>query len=70
MNISGSTLPTMVTGGDGAEVYSAALAKKQQEIEGQAALALIESATSATQGVQSENTGVTSTLGNHINIRV
>ncbi|WP_105188480.1 hypothetical protein [Pseudoalteromonas sp. T1lg48] len=70
MNISASTLPAMASRGDGAEVYSAALAKGHQELQGQAALALIESATNVTPSAQSENTGVTSTLGNHINIRV
>ena len=70
MNISASTLPAMASGGEGAEVYSAALSKKQQELEGQAALALIESAASVTQGAQSGAAAVTPTLGNHINIRV
>ena len=44
MNISGSNLPAMSGASQSGEVYSAALAKKQQKADGQAALTLIESA--------------------------
>ncbi|MEO2268670.1 hypothetical protein [Pseudoalteromonas pernae] len=70
MNISGGTLPAMSGSGQGAEIYSAALAKKRQQADGQAAIALIESAANVTRAAQSPSAGVTSTLGNNINIHV
>lgn len=44
MNISGGNLPAMSSSGQGGEVYTAALSKKQQLADGAAALALIEGA--------------------------
>ncbi len=70
MNISGGSLPVMSDSGQGAEIYSAALAKKRQQADGQAAIALIESAANVTRVAQSPSAGVTSTLGNNINIHV
>ncbi|GEM_PF-361895 len=70
MNISGSSLPAMSTADQGAEVYSAALAKKRQQADGQAALALIESAGNVTKAAQSPAASTTATLGNNINIHV
>ncbi|MEI5639634.1 MULTISPECIES: hypothetical protein [unclassified Pseudoalteromonas] len=66
MNISGSNLPAMSGAGQSGEVYSAALAKKQQKADGQAALALIESAGN-TASAQTPTKSVTATLGNNIN---
>ena len=43
MNISGASLPTM-NSSESAEVLSASLAKRQQQADGKAAIALIESA--------------------------
>ncbi len=70
MNISGSTLPSMGAS-ESAEVYSAALAKKQQQADGQAAIALIESAANVTQAAaQTPAQSVTANLGNNINVWV
>ena len=66
MNISGSNLPAMSGASQSGEVYSAALAKKQQKADGQAALALIESAGN-TASAQIPAKSVTATLGNNIN---
>lgn len=66
MNISGSNLPAMSGASQSGEVYSAALAKKQQKADGQAALALIESAGSSA-AAQTPAKSVTATLGNNIN---
>ncbi|AOT09872.1 MULTISPECIES: hypothetical protein [Pseudoalteromonas] len=67
MNISGSNLPAMSGAGPGGEVYSASLAKKQQQADGRAALALIESAGSSA-AAQTPAKSVTATLGNNINV--
>ena len=69
MNISGSSLPAMSGGGESAEVYSASLAKKQQKVEGAAALALIEGAASSSVA-QTPAKSVTATLGNNVNVYV
>ncbi len=65
MNISGGNRPAMSSSGQGGEVYTAALSKKQQFADGAAALALIEGPaqpTSAPSPAQS----VTATLGNTV----
>ncbi|WP_409424516.1 hypothetical protein [Pseudoalteromonas sp. RW-H-Ap-1] len=69
MNISGGNLPTIPGAGQGAEVLTAALSKKQQQADGAAALALIEGAAQATSA-QSPAQSVTATLGNNINVYV
>ncbi len=48
------------------EILSASLAKKQQTIEGQMVLSLIESSTVPTQS----NVATSPTLGSHVNIAV
>ncbi|MFY8284653.1 hypothetical protein AAEU31_14195 [Pseudoalteromonas sp. SSMSWG5] len=70
MNISGSNLPVMSSGGESAEVYSASLAKKQQKAEGAAALALIEGAATSSAAAQTPAKSVTATLGNNVNVYV
>ena len=69
MNISGGNLPAMSSSGQGGEVYTAALSKKQQLADGAAELALIEGAAQATSA-QSPAQSVTATLGNNVNIYV
>ena len=69
MNISGGNLPTMPGVGQGAEVLTAALAKKQQQADGAAALALIEGATQSSSA-QTPAKSVTASLGNNVNIYV
>ncbi|MEL7442811.1 MAG: hypothetical protein AAFN66_08195 [Pseudomonadota bacterium] len=69
MNISGSNLPVMSGAGESGEVYSAKLAKSQQQAEGKAALALIEAAGSGA-AAQSPAQSTTATLGNNINVYV
>ena len=69
MNISGTNLPAMNDAGQGGEVYSAALAKKQQKADGAAALALIES-TATSSVAQMPAKSVTATLGNNVNVYV
>ncbi|MDP2635803.1 MULTISPECIES: hypothetical protein [unclassified Pseudoalteromonas] len=69
MNISGGNLPAMTGAGESAEVYSAALAKKQQKADGAAALALIEGAAN-TSVAQTPAKSVTATLGNNVNVYV
>lgn len=69
MNISGGNLPAMSSSGQGGEVYTAALFKKQQLADGAAALALIEGAAQPTSA-QSPAQSVTATLGNNVNIYV
>ena len=71
MDISGGGLPS-IDNSQGSQVYSAALAKSHQKLEGEAALALIQSATSSSQIVsnQPSASSVTATLGQNINIRV
>ncbi len=69
MNITGSNLPVMSGAGESGEVYSAALAKKQQKADGQAAIALIESAGQVT-AAQTPASSPTATLGNNIDIYV
>jgi hypothetical protein len=68
MNISGSSFPSMGAS-ESAEVYSAALAKKRQQADGQAAIALIQSAAQATQSLPSPSKP-TASLGNNIDIYV
>lgn len=70
MNISGGNLPVMAGTGEGAEVLSAALAKKQQKADGAAALALIEGAALSSSAAQTPAKSVTATLGNNVNIYV
>ncbi|WP_042147289.1 MULTISPECIES: hypothetical protein [unclassified Pseudoalteromonas] len=71
MDISGGGLSS-INNSQGSQVYSAALAKSHQKLEGEAALALIQSATSSSQIVsnQPSASSVTATLGQNINIRV
>ena len=71
MDISGGGLPS-IDNSQGSQVYSAALAKSHQKLEGEAALALIQSAASNSQIVsnQPSASSVTATLGQNINIRV
>ena len=69
MNISGSNLPVMSGAGESGEVYSAKLAKSQQQADGKAALALIEAAGSGA-AAQSPAQSTTATLGNNINVYV
>ncbi|BBN82949.1 hypothetical protein PSECIP111951_02048 [Pseudoalteromonas holothuriae] len=69
MNISGNNLPVMSGAGQSGEVYSANLAKKQQQAEGKAALALIEAAGSSA-AAQSPAQSTTASLGNNINVYV
>jgi hypothetical protein len=69
MNISGSNLPAMSGAGESGEVYSAKLAKSQQQADGKAALALIEAAGSSA-AAQSPAKSTTATLGNNINVYV
>lgn len=71
MDISGGGLPS-IDNSQGSQVYSAALAKSHQKLEGEAALALIQSAASSSQIVsnQPSASSVTATLGQNINIRV
>jgi hypothetical protein len=68
MNISGNNLPAMSGMGQSGEVYSASLAKKQQQADGKAALALIEAAGSTAQASPAKST--TASLGNNINVYV
>lgn len=70
MNISGGNLPAMSGAGESAEVYSAALAKKQQKADGAAALALIEGAALSSSAAQTPAKSVTATLGNNVNVYV
>ena len=69
MNISGGSLPVMSDAGEGGKVVSAALAKKQQQVEGKAALALIDAA-STNSAAQRQAQSTTATLGNNINVYV
>lgn len=73
MDISGGGLSS-IDNSQGSQVYSAALAKSHQKLEGEAALALIQSAASSSQIVSnqpsSSSSSVTATLGQNINIRV
>jgi len=71
MDISGGGLSS-IDNSQGAQVYSASLAKSHQKLEGEAALALIQSAVSSSQIVsnQPSASSVTATLGQNINIRV
>ncbi|MBU2968828.1 hypothetical protein KO527_05620 [Pseudoalteromonas sp. C2R02] len=71
MDISSGGLPS-IDNSQGSQVYSAALAKSHQKLEGEAALALIQSAASSSQIVsnQPSASSVTATLGQNINIRV
>ncbi len=71
MDISGGGLP-LIDNSQGAQVYSAALAKSHQKLEGEAALALIQSVASSAPIVsnQPSTSSVTATLGQNINIRV
>ncbi|CAM4053266.1 MULTISPECIES: hypothetical protein [Pseudoalteromonas] len=69
MNISGENLPAMSGAGQSGEVYSAALAKKQQKADGAAALALIEAA-GTSSAAQTPAKSVTATLGNNVNVYV
>jgi hypothetical protein len=69
MNISGGNLPVMSGAGEGAEVLSAALAKRQQKVDGSAALALIEGAAQPSSA-QTPAKSVTATLGNNVNVYV
>lgn len=69
MNISGGNLPTMPGAGQGAEVLTAALSKKQQQADGAAALALIEGAAQSSSA-QTPAKSVTATLGNNVNVYV
>ena len=69
MNISGSSLPVMSGASESGEVYSASLAKKQQQADGAAALALIEGAAQSSSA-QTLAKSVTATLGNNINVYV
>jgi hypothetical protein len=71
MDISGGGLSS-IDNSQGSQVYSAALAKSHQKLEGEAALALIQSAASSSQIVsnQPSASSVTATLGQNINIRV
>ncbi|MDO2949459.1 hypothetical protein [Aeromonas simiae] len=62
MEISGS-----VSASYGQEAMVASLAKKQQEQQGQAALALLQSAAQSAPAPQPSSSG---TLGSHINIKV
>ena len=69
MNISGTSLPAVSGSGQGSELYSAALSKKQQLADGAAALALIEGAAQSSSA-QTPAKSVTATLGNNINVYV
>lgn len=69
MNISGTNLPTMSGASQSGEVYSAALAKKQQKADGAAALALIEGAAQSASA-QTPAKSVTASLGNNVNVYV
>ncbi|GAA61243.1 hypothetical protein P20652_3120 [Pseudoalteromonas sp. BSi20652] len=69
MNISGTSLPVMSGVSESGEVYSAALAKKQQKADGAAALALIEGAAQSSSA-QTPAKSVTASLGNNVNIYV
>ncbi|KPH56890.1 hypothetical protein AMS58_00025 [Pseudoalteromonas porphyrae] len=69
MNISGGSLPAMSGTAQSGEVYSAALAKKQQQADGAAALALIEGAASSS-AAQTPTKSVTASLGNNVNVYV
>ena len=71
MDVSGASLPS-IDSSQGAQVYSASLAKSHQKLEGEAALALIKSAASSSQIVsnQPSASSVTATLGQNINIRI
>ncbi|TLX46809.1 hypothetical protein C1E24_11125 [Pseudoalteromonas phenolica] len=70
MNISGGSLPVMSDAGEGGQVVSAALAKKQQQVEGKAALALIDAASTGSAAQSPAQSTTTATLGNHVNIYV
>ncbi|MEI8704578.1 hypothetical protein [Pseudoalteromonas sp. B62] len=69
MNISGTSLPAVSGSGQGSELYSAALSKKQQLADGAAALALIEGAAQSISA-QTPAKSVTASLGNNVNIYV
>ena len=69
MNISGTSLPAVSGSGQGIELYSAALSKKQQLADGAAALALIEGAAQSSRA-QTPAKSVTASLGNNVNIYV
>ena len=69
MNIPSSNLPAVSGADQGAQLYSAALAKKHQMAEGRAALALIEAAGASAQAKASAPSS-TASLGNHINFYV
>lgn len=62
--MSSSTLPTMDSS-QGAEILSVSLAKRQQEMEGQAVLALLESAAAV-----APSTSANGRVGSNINIVV
>ena len=62
--MSGNSLPTMDSS-YGAEVLSVSLAKRQQQMEGQAVLALLESAASVQQPAQPS-----ARVGSNINVVV
>ena len=68
MNISGASLPTM-NSSESAEVLSASLAKRQQQADGKAAIALIESAVQTMQSLPSPSKP-TASLGNNIDVYV
>ncbi|WP_100914180.1 hypothetical protein [Pseudoalteromonas spongiae] len=68
MNISGASLPTM-NSSESAEVLSASLAKRQQQVDGKAAIALIEAATQTMQSLPSPSKP-TASLGNNIDVYV
>ena len=69
MNISGTSLPAVSGSGQGSELYSAALSKKQQLADGAAALALIEGAAQSSSA-QTPAKSITASLGNNVNIYV
>ena len=69
MNISGTSLPAVSGSGQGRELYSAALSKKQQLADGAAALALIEGAAQSSSA-QTPAKSATASLGNNVNIYV
>lgn len=68
MNLTNSTLPVM-DASQGAAVYGAALGKKMQKLEGEAALKLLASAASVSAATVASSTP-TGSLGHHIDIRV
>ncbi len=68
MNISGSSLPTM-NASESAEILSASLAKKQQQADGKAAIALLQSAAQTMQSMPSPSKP-TASLGNNVDVYV